>query len=117
MQLKEINPTHVAVCWDMGQQTFRNEMFEGYKQNRPEPPAELIPQFDYVKEISQQFGFVNIGVINYEADDVIGSLAQTYSDNNEVFIITGDRDILQCINENVEVWLTKKDLLFIIAIL
>lgn len=70
-----------------------------------------------LKEISQQFGFVNIGVINYEADDVIGSLAQTYSDNNEVFIITGDRDILQCINENVEVWLTKKDLLFIIAIL
>ncbi|MGX0051774.1 5'-3' exonuclease [Staphylococcus capitis] len=106
--IKEINPTHVAVCWDMGQQTFRNEMFEGYKQNRSEPPAELIPQFDYVKEISQQFGFVNIGVTNYEADDVIGSLAHTYSDNNEVFIITGDRDILQCINENVEVWLTKK---------
>lgn len=83
MQLKKLI-LHVAVCWDMGQQTFRNEMFEGYKQNRPEPPAELIPQFDYVKEISQQFGFVNIGVINYEADDVIGSLAQTYSDNNEV---------------------------------
>ena len=56
-------------------------------------------------------------VINYEADDVIGSLAQTYSDNNEVLSLQGDRDILQCINENVEVWLTKKDLLFIIAIL
>ena len=43
-----------------------------YKQNRP-APEELIPQFDYVKDISEQFGFVNIGVANYEADDVIGN--------------------------------------------
>ncbi|MEJ7485492.1 PIN domain-containing protein, partial [Staphylococcus hominis] len=71
-------------------------------------PEELIPQFDYVKEISEQFGFVNIGVTNYEADDVIGTLAQTYSVDNDVYIITGDRDLLQCINENVEVWLIKK---------
>ena len=114
-RLKEINPTHVAVCWDMGQ-TFRNEMFEGYKQNRPAPPAELIPQFDYVKEISQQFGFVNVGVSNYEADDVIGSLAKEYSEHNNVYIITGDRDILQCINDNVEVWLTKRGSRFTIDI-
>lgn len=46
----------------MGQSTFRNDMFDGYKQNRSAPPEELIPQFDYVKEISEQFGFVNIGV-------------------------------------------------------
>ncbi len=60
--IHEIRPTHVAVCWDMGQSTFRNDMFDGYKQNRSAPPEELIPQFDYVKEISEQFGFVNIGV-------------------------------------------------------
>ena len=99
----------------MGQETFRNQMYASYKQNRPAPPNELIPQFDYVKEIATQFGFVNIGVVNYEADDVIGSLAQTYSDQNEVFIITGDKDILQCINPNVEVWLTKKALIYIIV--
>ena len=101
----------------MGQETFRNQMYASYKQNRPAPPNELIPQFDYVKEIATQFGFVNIGVVNYEADDVIGSLAQTYSDQNEVFIITGDKDILQCINPNVEVWLTKKALIYIIVTL
>lgn len=106
--IHDIEPTHVAVCWDMGQATFRNEMFEGYKQNRQAPPEELIPQFDYVKDISEQLGFVNIGVTNYEADDVIGSLAKTYSVDNDVYIITGDKDILQCINENVEVWLIKK---------
>ncbi|WRN83684.1 5'-3' exonuclease [Staphylococcus aureus] len=106
--IHEIRPTHVAVCWDMGQSTFRNDMFDGYKQNRSAPPEELIPQFDYVKEISEQFGFVNIGVKNYEADDVIGTLAQQYSTDNDVYIITGDKDLLQCINDNVEVWLIKK---------
>ena len=107
---------HVAVCWDMGQSTFRNDMFDGYKQNRSAPPEELIPQFDYVKEISEQFGFVNIGVKNYEADDVIGTLARQYSTDNDVYIITGDKDLLQCINDNVEVWLIKKVLTFIIDI-
>lgn len=76
----------------------------------------MIPQFDYVKEISEQFGFVNIGVKNYEADDVIGTLAQQYSTDNDVYIITGDKDLLQCINDNVEVWLIKKVLTFIIDI-
>ena len=83
-------------------------MFDGYKQNRPAPPEELIPQFDYVKEVSNQFGFVNIGVQNYEADDVIGTLAHQYSDENQIYVVTGDKDILQCINPNVEIWLTKK---------
>ncbi|PTG41604.1 flap endonuclease, partial [Staphylococcus cohnii] len=106
--INEIQPSHVAVCWDMGKSTFRNEMFDGYKQNRPAPPEELIPQFDYVKEISNQFGFVNMGVQNYEADDVIGTLAHQYSQQNQIFVITGDKDILQCINPNVEIWLTKK---------
>lgn len=106
--INEINPSHVAVCWDMGQSTFRNDMYTDYKKNRPAPPEELIPQFDYVKEISDQFGFINVGMTNYEADDVIGTLAKTFSDNNEVHIITGDKDLLQCINNNVEVWLIKK---------
>ena len=106
--INEINPSHVAVCWDMGQSTFRNDMYTNYKQNRPAPPEELIPQFDYVKEISDQFGFINVGMTNYEADDVIGTLAKTFSDNNEVHIITGDKDLLQCINNNVEIWLIKK---------
>ena len=106
--INEIKPSHVAVCWDMGQSTFRNEMYSAYKQNRPEPPEELIPQFDYVKDISDQFGFINVGMTNYEADDVIGTLAKSFSKNNEVHIITGDKDILQCTNEKVEVWLIKK---------
>ena len=106
--IDDIQPTHVAVCWDMGQATFRNDMFEDYKQHRPAPPEELIPQFDKVKEVSEALGFANIGMTNYEADDVIGTLARNYSDAHDVFVVTGDKDILQCLNSNVEIWLTKK---------
>ena len=75
-RINEINPSHVAVCWDMGQSTFRNDMYTDYKQNRP-PPEELIPQFDYVKEISDQFGFINVGMTNYEVM-MIGTLAKHF---------------------------------------
>ncbi|EIE3632051.1 5'-3' exonuclease [Staphylococcus pseudintermedius] len=108
--IRDVEPTHVAICWDMGKATFRNDMFDGYKQNRPAPPEELIPQFDHVQHISESLGFLNIGVENYEADDVIGTLTHAYaqSPDHEVYIITGDRDLLQCVRDNVYVWLIKK---------
>lgn len=106
--INEINPSHVAVCWDMGQSTFRNDMYTDYKQNRPAPPEELIPQFDYVKEISDQFGFINVGMTNYEADDVDLVIIRKCFCQSSYHIITGDKDLLQCINNNVEVWLIKK---------
>src|SRR5699024_6014978 len=46
-------PTHMAVCWDMGAHTFRNDLFDGYKANRPEPAPELLPQFDMTRELSE----------------------------------------------------------------
>ncbi|UXU53997.1 5'-3' exonuclease [Staphylococcus agnetis] len=108
--IKQSDPTHVAVCWDMGKATFRNEIFEGYKQNRTEPPEALLPQFDHVKHISEALGFHNIGVSHYEADDVIGTIASHYKDveDAQVVIVTGDRDLLQCASKNVEIWLIKK---------
>lgn len=69
-----------------------------------------------LKKFQSNLAFVNIGVKNYEADDVIGTLARQYSTDNDVYIITGDKDLLQCINDNVEVWLIKKVLTFIIDI-
>lgn len=103
-------PTHIAICWDMGKSTFRNELFEDYKNNRPEPPEELKPQFDHVKQISEALEFHNIGILNFEADDVMGTMARHYpqEDDAKVIIITGDRDLLQCVSDQVEVWLIKK---------
>ncbi|WP_404459386.1 5'-3' exonuclease H3TH domain-containing protein [Oceanobacillus kapialis] len=106
--VNKFNPTHVVCCWDMGSKTFRTEMYEGYKANRDAPPVELIPQFDLVKEVVEAFDMPNIGVQNFEADDCIGTLARAYSAENDVTILTGDQDILQLVEENIQVAIMRK---------
>ncbi|MCM3760792.1 5'-3' exonuclease [Alkalihalobacillus oceani] len=101
-------PTHVICCWDMGSETFRNDIYPAYKANRGEPPVELIPQFDLVKEVVEELSIPNVGLPHYEADDCIGTLAQKYAKEAEVMILTGDQDILQLIQENISVILLKK---------
>ncbi|ADU31585.1 5'-3' exonuclease [Evansella cellulosilytica] len=101
-------PTHVICCWDMGSKTFRTELFPDYKGNRGEPPVELIPQFDLVKDVVDALDIPNVGLAGFEADDCIGTLAQQFKEESEVLILTGDQDILQLIDENVHVVLLKK---------
>lgn len=102
------SPSHVAVCWDMGSQTFRNELFDGYKANRSEAPIEMIPQFDLAKEAVEAFDIPNIGLVGFEADDCIGTIAKSASDSSLVRILTGDQDLLQLLDENISVALLKK---------
>jgi len=104
----KFNPSHVAVCWDMGSKTFRTEMFPDYKANRGEAPVELIPQFELVKEVVEAFDIPNIGVPGYEADDCIGTIARTIDEDVQVSILTGDKDILQLINDRTSVILLQK---------
>ncbi|MEW9501853.1 5'-3' exonuclease [Jeotgalibacillus marinus] len=106
--IQQVQPTHVAVCWDMGSKTFRNEVYQEYKANRQAPPSELIPQFDLVKEIASHFSFTNIGVTGYEADDCIGTIAKLADNSTKVSIVSGDKDLLQLLTKNVEIWLVKK---------
>lgn len=101
-------PTHIMCCWDMGSQTFRTQMYDGYKANREEPPEELIPQFELVKEVVDAFEIPNLGLKNYEADDCIGTLARTYSGENDVLILTGDLDMLQLVDDSVQVAIMRK---------
>ncbi|MDU0203205.1 MULTISPECIES: 5'-3' exonuclease [Paenibacillus] len=106
--IQTFKPSHVVCCWDMGSKTFRTEKFEAYKANRGPAPEELIPQFDLVKEVTASFNIPNIGVVGYEADDCIGTLARTYSPLTKVQILTGDHDMLQLVNESTEVIIMKK---------
>ncbi|MFK8882521.1 5'-3' exonuclease [Bacillus velezensis] len=101
-------PTHVICCWDMGSKTYRNDLFQDYKANRSEPPLELIPQFDLAKEAARELGFLNIGIKGYEADDCIGTLSALFSGEAEITIVTGDKDLLQLLNEQVQVALLQK---------
>jgi 5'-3' exonuclease len=101
-------PTHVVCCWDMGSATFRTEAYGAYKGNRGDPPPELIPQFDLAKEAAFEMGVRNVGLAGYEADDCIGTLAGRFREACEVYILTGDRDLLQLVDERVKVAIMKK---------
>ncbi len=106
--VSSFRPSHVAVCWDMGSKTFRTEMFQDYKANRGDAPVELIPQFEFVKEIVEAFDIPNIGLEGYEADDCIGTIAKNMDESLNVQILTGDRDILQLLDERIQVILLQK---------
>jgi len=108
LAINNFQPTHIAVCWDMGSTTFRNEMFDNYKANRSAAPEELIPQFDLAKEATSAFQIPNIGVKGYEADDCIGTISKSTRHHTNVYILTGDQDILQLLDDNIYVSLLKK---------
>ena len=103
-----MKPTHMAICWDMGSQTFRNELFDGYKANRPAPPEEMLPQFDMAKNLSEQIGWRNFGVPGMEADDLIGSMIEKWKHDAEITVISGDKDLLQLLNPSTQIAFTKK---------
>lgn len=101
-------PTHVVCCWDMGSKTYRNDLFSDYKANRPEAPVELIPQFDLAKNVVEALDIPNLGIVGYEADDCIGTLTKNFENEMNISILTGDKDILQLLNDNVEVLIFQK---------
>ncbi|MDQ0299311.1 5'-3' exonuclease [Salibacterium salarium] len=106
--LDTFQPTHVICCWDMGSKTFRTRLFPEYKANRSQPPEELIPQFDMAKEAMDGFEVPNVGVEDFEADDCIGTLADQLAPQSSVYILSGDQDLLQLIDENITIAIMKK---------
>lgn len=107
--IKRFAPTHVACAFDMGKATFRHELYADYKANRDEPPLELIPQFDKLRDLVDAFDIPCLGIEGYEADDVIGSLAKQYAAKGaKVRILTGDGDTYQLIDEHIEVVMLRK---------
>ncbi|GAB2548785.1 5'-3' exonuclease [Gracilibacillus alcaliphilus] len=106
--IETFQPTHVICCWDMGSKTFRNEWYEGYKSNREAPPEELVPQFDLAKDIVTMFQVPNVGEVGYEADDCIGTLAENLHKDHLVTIVSGDQDLLQLVDDNIQVAIMKK---------
>jgi DNA polymerase-1 len=94
--------THLAVIFDAGRVTFRNRLYEQYKAQRPEPPAELIPQFALVREATEAFGVPAIELADWEADDLIASYARAATEaGGEVTIVSSDKDLMQLIRAGV----------------
>ncbi|BEU88006.1 DNA polymerase I [Selenomonas sp. TAMA-11512] len=107
--LEEYKPDFMAVALDKGRKTFRNAMYEAYKGTRKPTPAELSSQFALLQDYLQVAGIQVLEEENYEADDILGSLAKrAAAEGMEAYIVTGDRDALQLIGDNVSVLFTKK---------
>jgi DNA polymerase-1 len=102
-------PSHALVAFDAGATTFRNEFFEDYKGGRDSMPSELSEQIPYLKELLQAFGIKHYELPDYEADDIIGTLAKEAEANDfEVVVITGDKDLTQLSTENTRIDYTVK---------
>jgi DNA polymerase-1 len=130
--VQDLRPTHLVVCFDRKEPTFRHEEFKEYQAHRPKMDKELSSQFDKARDVIKAFGIPIYDKAGYEADDVIGTLAKQavgdikilrykdtekkskkapnisvsqYPNIDEVIIVTGDRDILQLVTEKVKVYL------------
>jgi len=94
--------THVAVVFDAGRTTFRNELYDKYKAQRPEPPPELAPQFPLVREATAAYGVAGVELDTWEADDLIASYARVASEAGmRVTIVSSDKDLMQLVGGGV----------------
>jgi DNA polymerase I len=100
--LDEEEPTHIAVAWDTHAPTFRHELDDEYKANRPPQPEELTVGIPLIKEMISRFGIANLEQDGYEADDIIGTIAfNAQAEHVEVFLVTPDKDFMQLVDDHI----------------
>lgn len=109
--MERIQPTHVLIAFDAGKTTFRTEMFADYKGGRSKTPEEFREQLPFIKEMIEKLGIRHYELLNYEADDIIGTLdkmAEAPDVEFDVTIVTGDKDMIQLVDWNTRVEISKK---------
>ncbi len=100
----DLAPDHLIVCFDRAAPTFRKQMFSGYQATRPKMDDGLSNQFKIIREVLDKVKISVFDLDGYEADDLIGTLAKQAAEENkenQVIIVTGDRDLLQLVNSQV----------------
>lgn len=111
--LEQEKPEYMAVAFDVGK-TFRDKIFPEYKGTREKMPDDLRPQLDRIRQMVDAFHMPRLEMDGYEADDVLGSVARIAEAKGlGVKIITGDRDLLQLVNERTAVYLAGDDQTYI----
>lgn len=108
--MQEYKPSRMAVAFDKSRHTFRTEIYAGYKGTREKTPEEFSMQVPIFREFLDAWGIPFLELDNYEADDIIGTIAASAAENGDfdTLIVTGDRDALQLIRRDVRVLYTKK---------
>ncbi|MEM9139252.1 MAG: DNA polymerase I, partial [Pseudomonadota bacterium] len=94
--------THLAVIFDYSSKSFRNDIYDGYKAQRPPPPEDLVPQFPLIRDATRAFGLPSIEMEGYEADDLIATYAdQAAAAGAAVTIVSSDKDLMQLVGGGV----------------
>ncbi|MCO7175954.1 DNA polymerase I [Sporolactobacillus kofuensis] len=107
--IEEEQPTHLLVAFDAGKTTFRHATYKDYKGGRQKTPPELSQQFPLVHELLDAMAIRRYELENYEADDIVGTLARTaHEEGFDVRIVTGDKDYLQLVDDGIKVSLIRK---------
>ena len=100
----DLKPTHLAIAFDEKKPTFRHKEFAEYQAQRPEAHEDLVSQFSKARETARAFGIAVYSKSGFEADDVIGTLAQK-AKVDEVVVVTGDRDLLQLVTPKIKLYM------------
>lgn len=108
--LEEVRPQYLAVCFDVSKVTHRTEKFSDYKMHRPPMPESLVSQVPYIKDVVRAYRFTVCEAPGFEADDVIATLTRKFSGKvKKTVIVSSDKDILQLVAGDVEVYNPYKD--------
>ena len=99
----DLAPHSIAVVFDAGRHTFRNDIYTEYKANRSEPPEELVPQFALVRDAAKALSLPVVELPGFEADDVIATYAKLASAaGRQTIIVSSDKDLMQLVTDDVE---------------
>ena len=108
--LKDRKPDHIAVIFDAGRHTFRNDIYPEYKANRAAMPDDLRPQIEPIKEMVRGFNIPALELAGFEADDIIATIAGECKGHGvNVVVVTGDKDLMQIVDDRVRLLDTMKD--------
>src|SRR5579862_9659870 len=109
-EMKDDKPTHLAVVFDLSEQTFRTEMYPDYKAHRPDPPDDLKPQFGLIRQAVHAFDLPCLEQKGFEADDLIATyVRQACEAGATSTIVSSDKDLMQLVNDRVIMFDTMKD--------
>ena len=102
--IRQYEPTHIVTAFDRPEPLFREQIYKEYKANRDETPEELVAQIPHIKKITELLGIPIFEEPGFEADDIIGTMSSWLSSHEyPVTIVSGDKDLLQLVNERVSV--------------
>ncbi len=102
--INDLKAEYIVACFDTKMPTFRHEMFKDYKAQRPATPSGIISQIPITKEILEAFRIPVFAKEGVEADDLIATICKLAGNDTEIFIVSGDLDNLQLVNENIKVY-------------